>query len=136
MPNDIIKTQRGYIALVTVLLISAVALLVGISANLLSISESQMGLQKNQGSKAYYLANLCAEDALFKLKENLSYAGNETLFIGDGSCYIYEVEGSGNQNRVIKTTGSISKQTRKMKVEIAQVNPKMKIKTWQEIADF
>ncbi len=130
------KHQQGYIALVTILIISAIVLLVGISVNLLSISESDMGLQKNQSSEAYYLANLCAEDALMKLKDDLNYLGNETLTIGDGSCYIYAPEGSGNKDRIIKATGTIYNHTRKIKIEINRVNPDTEIASWQELPLF
>ena len=130
------KNQKGYIALISILIISGVTLLVAISANLLGISEADMGLQKNQSSRSFYLAVLCAEDALMKLRDNLEYPGNEVLVIGDGTCNILPVEGSGNQNRVIKTTGTIFNQTRKIKIQINKVNPKMRINSWQEVVDF
>lgn len=130
------KSQKGYIALILVLIISGVTLLVAISANLLGISESDMGLQKSQSSQSFYLAVLCAEDALMKLKDDLKYPGNETLSINDGICDILSVEGSGNQDRTIKTTGTYFKQTRKIKITINKVNPKTSINSWQEVVDF
>lgn len=130
------KNQKGYIALILVLIISGVTLLVAISANLLGISESDMGLQKSQSSQSFYLATLCAEDALMKLKDNLGYPGNETLSIDNGTCDILSVEGSGNQNRIIKTTGTYFNQTRKIKITINKVNPKTSIGSWQEVVDF
>ena len=93
-------------------------------------------VQNSNSSRAFYLANLCAEDALMKLKDNLDYLGNESLIIDDDSCEILQVEGSGNSDRVVKTTGTVYNQIRKIKIEIAQVNPKMEITSWREVIDF
>ena len=134
--NNKSKTQKGYIALILILIISGVTLLIAISTSLFGISESGMGLQKSQSSEVFYLATLCAEDALMKLKDDLNYSGNETLTFDEGSCDILSLEGSGNQDRTIKTTGAAYNQTRKIKIEIAQVNPIMEINTWQEVVSF
>ena len=136
MFNDNLKAQKGYIALISILIISGITLLMAVSANLFGISESDMGLAKSQSTEVFYLATLCAEDALMKLKDNLNYPGDETLIIGEGSCTILRVKGGGNYNRGIETIGTIYNQTRKIKIEIAQVNPKMEISSWQEVTDF
>ncbi len=134
--NNESKTQKGYIALISILIVSGVTLLIAISTSLFGISESDMGLQKSQSSETFYLASLCAEDALMKLKNDLKYPGNETLIIGEGSCTILKLKGGGNYDRVIKTTGTIYNQTRKIRIEITQVNPKMEINSWQEVTSF
>jgi hypothetical protein len=130
--NYKLKTNNGFIALVTVLIIFAIVLLVGLSISLLSINEAQMGLKKSQSSQAYYLANLCAEDALMKLKEDINYSGNETIEIEGGSCQILPIEGKWT----IKTISNFQNQVKKIKIIISQVNPKMIISSWQEVADF
>ena len=130
--NYKLKTNNGFIALVTVLIIFAIVLLVGLSIGLLSINEAQMGLRKSQSSQAYYLANLCAEDALMKLKEDINYSGNETIEIEGGSCQILPIEGKWT----IKTISNFQNQVKKIKIIISQVNPKMIISSWQEVADF
>jgi len=136
MFNSNQNNQKGYIALILILIILGLTLMIAISANLSGISEADMGLQKSQSSESFYLATLCAEDALMKLKRNLGYPGNETLTIGEGNCNILSVEGSGNTNRVVKTAGNIYNQTRRIRIQINVVNPKMKINSWQEVVDF
>lgn len=130
------KNQQGYIALISILIISALVLLLGISANLLSISESDMSLQTNQASEVYYLATACVEDALMKLKDNLNYGGNEILIFDNGTCTIKPLEGVENKDRVIKTFGNAYNQVRRIKIEINRVNPNMEIKSWQQVAEF
>lgn len=132
-----LKTQKGYIALISLLIISAVTLSVAINSSLFGLSESKMGLQKSHSSKAFYLAILCAEDSLMKLKDDLNYSGSETIIINDqGSCEILPLEGSGNNDRVIKTSGVSHGQTRKIRIDITEVNPSMEIESWQEVTSF
>lgn len=128
--------EQGYIALISVIIISALVVLIASSANLLSISESDMGLQENQAWEAFYLATACAEDALMKLKDNLKYGGNETLTFDNGTCTILSLEGSANKDRIIKVASTAYNQTRKIKIEINKVNPDMEIKSWQQVVDF
>lgn len=130
------ENRNGYIALVSILIVSALTLLIATSGSLLSIGESNMGLQENQAWEAFYLTTACAEDALMKLKNDLNYSGNETLNFDNGKCTIEPLEGSGKKNRVIKVSGIIFNQTRKIKIEIGKINPDMEIKSWQQVADF
>ena len=123
---------EGFIALTTILIILAVSLIVGLSIALLSINEAMMGLKKTQSSQAYYLANLCAEQALMGLKEDINYPGNETIEIEGGSCQILPIEG----NWTIKTFANFQNQIKKIKMVVSQVNPQMLISSWQEVTDF
>lgn len=124
--------MKGFIALITVLIILGVILLIGLGISQLSISEAQMGLQKSQSSQAFYLANLCAEDALMKLKNDSNYLGNETIIAENGSCQILPIEG----NWTVKVSGTVSNQIKKMEIIISQVNPEIIIESWQEVAGF
>ncbi len=124
--------MKGFIALTTVLIILVIALLVGIGLGLRSISEMKMGLQKSQSSESYYLANLCAEQALMKLKEDSNYTGNETISTENGICEILPIEGSWT----IKVSATSSNQIKKMKIIVSQINPQMIIVSWEEVPDF
>ncbi len=124
--------MKGFIALVTILIILGIVLIIGLSISFLSIGEAQMSLQKSQSSQAYYLAYLCAEEALMKLKEDSGYTG-ETKFniIGDDNCVI-----SVTDNWTIEILADFQNQIRKMKIVVSQINPEIIIDSWQEIADF
>jgi hypothetical protein len=131
-----VNNQKGYIALISVIIISALVILIASSANLLSISESDMGLQENQAWEAFYLATACAEDSLMKLKDDLNYEGNETLTFDNGSCTVEPLKGAGKKNRIIRVSGTAFNQTRKIEIEISSIKPDMEIKYWQQVADF
>lgn len=126
------QNAAGFIALITVIIILAITLLIGLGFSLITISEAQMALQKNQSSQAYFLAYLCSEQALMKLKEDSNYTGDETLNLADGNCQILPIEGKW----IVKTIGNFKNQVKKIRVSIAQVNPQMIISSWQEVADF
>lgn len=115
-----------------VLIILGIVLMIGLSISFLSIGEVSMSLQKSQSSQAHYLASLCAEDALMKLKEDLNYPGGETINIENGSCQILSIEG----NWTIKVSASFQNQTRKIAIMINQISPEIIIDSWQEVADF
>lgn len=126
--------RNGYIALISVMIISTLVVLIATSASLLSLSESGMSLQETQAWQSYYLADFCTEYALIKLESVLDYAG-ETITVGDGFCNI-SLGGTGNFNRVIETQSAVLGQTRKIKVEISQVSPVMQITSWQQVVSF
>jgi len=130
------RDQEGYIALISVIIISALTILIASSSNLLSISEADMGLQENQTWEVFYLTTACAEDALMKLKDDLNYGGNETLTFENGVCTILPVEGSDNTDRVIKVSGVAYNQVRKIEIEVNTINPVMEINSWQQVVNF
>lgn len=127
--------MNGYIALISILIISAVLLLVAVSSGLLSISEASIGLEKSQGSRAIYLATACAEEALQKIKESSSFSGSGNLTTEDGDCG-YTVEDLGEQSRLITASGTVQNAVGKIKVAVDQVLPDIHIVSWQEVADF
>lgn len=127
-----IERQKGLVALMTVLIILVIALVIGIGLTLRSIAGVTMSLQKIQSSEAYYLANLCAEQALMKLKENRDYPGGETINAQKGQCTILPVEGKW----IIKVSATSSNQVKKMIIVIDKISPKMIINSWEEVADF
>lgn len=128
------EENRGIIALITVLMVLAIAIIIGLSVSLLAIGEAQMSLQKNQSSQAYYLVNLCAEKTLMELKENSSFSGEELNdIITNGSCTSTVLT---NSNWTINVLADFYNQRKKMRVVISQINPQMTIDSWQEVADF
>jgi len=129
--------NKGYIALISILIISALMLTISIGLSLRSIGETKMALAEQLSSRALALADACAEHALEKLKEDLNYSGNETIIIdGSDTCDVLATEGSDNNNRIVKTQATISDYVRKIKADIAVVNPEMQFNYWNEVADF
>jgi len=134
--REIMKNQKGFIALISVLIVGAVVLVVSIGVSLRSVGESNMSLGEQESHRALALANLCAEQALMKLESSLNYGGNESIIIGDESCDILTVGGAGNLARTVKTLSAVSGYTRRIKVEVSRISPTMQISSWESVGSF
>jgi hypothetical protein len=139
-PDKEKKEYKGFVALISVLLLLAIAvtvITVGLSVQIDRSKSSDTSMDAVQASAN---ANLCAEFAISKLKDNLTtYTGNETLTTDlncGGSCQINTITGSGNTNRLITVSGVCNDITKKLSITISNVNPFTTIASWQEVADF
>ncbi len=81
-------------------------------------------------------AQACAEYALKELRKDPSYAGNDIMSLGTGSCEILPVGGIGNNNRLICTEGQVGDVFRRLEIVVRDVLPKVKISSWQEVSLF
>lgn len=129
------KNQKGYIALISVLIISAIVVLIATSASLVSISESDMGLEENQAWETFYLTNACSEEALQQIRDSISFKGSGNLSLGEGSC-TYTVTKLTGQNRVITASGTVGNIVRKAKITLDKITPNINITSWQQVVDF
>jgi hypothetical protein len=128
--------EKGFAALLTVVIISAVASLVVLGVSLRAIDEIELGFGNQESNESLTLANLCAEQALMKLLSVLDYAGGETVTVGSETCTISSVSGTGNYNRVINAESTVSNRTRRVKVTVSQISPVMEIVSWEEVGNF
>jgi len=130
------KFSRGYIALITVIIVGAIVLAMVISSTVIGIYQSHNGLLAENLAQADSLAAACAEKTLMELKNNENYLGNETMNLGNGQCQIAPIENLGAGARVVKTSGTVNQATKKIRIEISQINPAIVFISWQEVADF
>jgi len=129
------KADSGYIALITILIIGAVATVIATSLLLLGIGSARTSFTLGQSEKAKSLANTCSEEALLKIKRNSGYTGTSNLTLDGGNC-TYTVTDLGGESREIQATGTVDTVVRKVKIEIDQISPKVNIVSWQEVPDF
>jgi len=127
--------MKGYIALISILIITAVIILAALSAGLLGVSEADLGLEKNQSSIAYYLALACVEEALQQIHDLDTFVGSNNLPLNNGTCS-YTVSSQGGGNRTIIASGNFLNIIRKIKAITSQVSPTITVTSWQEVADF
>jgi len=128
--------MNGFIALTSMLIIGALVLTISIGVLLRSINEMKMSLGEQEAHRALALVNLCGELALMKIESVFNYSGNESIIIGEESCDVLQIEGSGNTDRTIKVQSTVSGYTKKVKIEISQISPAMYISSWEEVQDF
>lgn len=81
------KQQKGYIAITTVLLISAVVLVIVTTTSLLAIGQAQSSLALYKGEDTLTFVEGCMEDALQKSLIAKTYTGG-TITRPEGTCSI------------------------------------------------
>ena len=126
--------QRGYIALITVLVIGTVGIAIVTSLILMGLGSSRISFSLEQSDQAKALANACAEEALQQIRDSTPFTGTRNLTLGHGSCSYTVIPGE-NQNRTITSTGTVGTIIRKIRVTIDNITPSINITSWQEVAD-
>ena len=76
-----IKEQKGFIAITSVLIIGALILILGISIFHASLTDQSISSSYDSKEQASILADACAREAVFKLKNDINYSGNESIDI-------------------------------------------------------
>ena len=92
--------ERGYIALITVLIVMAVVLTTASTVAFLGIGEGQSGFAIFKGEETLALVEGCAEDAMLKSRVNPAYGepiGTPvTVTLPEGSCTITVISKTGS----------------------------------------
>lgn len=104
MPMRIIHdrhAQRGVVALITVVIIGALILIIGLAGSRLGQTEIVVSNDVAREKEARALVSACVEEAMYRLKRNDSYVGG-TLTIDEVSCVV-AVSGSGSTRSVVAT---------------------------------
>jgi hypothetical protein len=131
-----IKNSQGFIALTSVLILSAVFLSIAISVNLNAVSVFDTSVSFRDRDTARYIAHACEEYALMELERTLDYQGNENLVIDNKTCEIHDIEGEGEANRVLKVQSTIGSHTYYIEDIIEEVSPEMIITSSKRTDQF
>ncbi|OGH11265.1 MAG: hypothetical protein A2857_06595 [Candidatus Levybacteria bacterium RIFCSPHIGHO2_01_FULL_36_15] len=129
------KSKNGYIALISILIISTVTSAIALSLSLLGINEAKNSLGLKKGYETLKIAEGCAEEALYRLKNNQTYSGTiAPLNVGNGSCTI-TISGANPTytiliNAVLPEKPSYAKSLR---LTVVAVGKDINITSWQEI---
>lgn len=132
--NKAIKTKKGYVALVSMLVVSAVGTAIMLSVLLRGVGSTRSIISFEQSQKAKMFANACAEQALEEIWRADDYAGNGNLGFVDGGCN-YSVSGV-TVPKTVNATGTVGSVVRKVLVTVDSLHPYVTANPWQEIPDF
>lgn len=127
------KTNKGYVTLVSILVIGAVGLAVVTSLVLLGVGSSRNSFALEQGNQAKALANACAEEALQQIWNEDAFVGTGNLTLGQGNCSL--TVSSAVLPKTIIATGMVGTTARKISITIDALRPYLHIASWQEIAN-
>lgn len=128
--------RPGYIFLITILVVGAVASATAASLLLLGWAAEQNGLLLMQSAQSYEYAQTCVERALRDVREDNAYSGGETVTFDLGECEIFALGGSDASDRTICAEGRSGDSVRRIQVAISTLYPVPSITSWQEVAAF
>lgn len=123
--------ERGYVALLAVLIVGAVSSAIGLTLLMTGV-DSQRGAYVTQRSlQARGLASTCAEEALQVVHDDTSYTGTGNLNLGQGSCS-YTVTNTGGANRTITASATVNTVVRRVSLSIT-IGSTITVTSWQEV---
>ncbi|SRR6266702_6403565 len=125
--------EGGYIALVAVLVIGAVATAIMLTLLLGGTDAQRAVVVERQSIQARSLAAACAEEALQQIHDATSFSGTNTLTLSTGTC-TYTVTNTGSNTRTIITTGSVQTVVRKVQVYVTINTSSISAISWQEVS--
>lgn len=125
------NNSEGYVALITVLIVGAVATAVSLTLLLTGTDSQRATLVSQQSMQARQLANACAEEALQQIHDSTSFTGTNNLSLGQGTCS-YTVTNTGGSNRTIATTGTVGTTTRKNQISATIGSSSISVISWFE----
>ena len=126
--------QKGYIALISVMIIAAIGAATAVSLLLLGLNSSRTSFILEQSNEAKALANACAEIALQNVAYYIPYNGSDTTDFEQGSC-TYNVITTENSSD-ITVIGDVNDITRKIKITTDNSTSPISITFWKEVDDF
>jgi hypothetical protein len=138
--------KRGFIALMVILTVSAIALVISSTIILRSVTEATVSIDEESANKAWAIVNACAEKALYNLASTTgdgvavwnAYDGAEEVLIDDYSCYILSIDNSGGASteRIVNASSTVNNFTRKVSITVATNTPSLDVESWEMVADF
>ena len=123
------KSNSGYIALSSILVISAVVLVIGISTSLLSVNDLLSSASGKKGDETVDFVEACIEDALLRLNEDNSIPGNITL--PQGTCSVTINSQVGN-NWDFTVAATLNDYTRSVRLQVTR-DTTVVVTSWQEV---
>ncbi len=129
--------QKGFTALTSTLIISAVIFILVISMFDFSSIEMDKNISRYNSEKALSWANNCAEEGLQIIRDDDGSNNLEYSPEGDTSqgCSMI-LDGDWPAGKVIKAEGFYKNYTKKIKIEVSEYIPKIVISSWEEVLEF
>lgn len=128
------KTQSGFVAIVTLVLMAALVSILAYSAGSLGLGELNMSFTSQKGLEALSVADGCADEVLRRFRINANYgisAGTLVYILSYGSCTVDVVDLGGGQRRVT-ILGTASQYNKKIEIVVSTSGSDVNIVSWEE----
>ncbi len=120
----------------SILIMSSVILIIGLTASVGALMESRMALSFEKASQSLSLANLCAERAIWELKQDENYEGGEELLVEGNSCFIMPIEWWNEEGRIVVGEGRVDDHRKRVRVRLSQIDPDIVVSSWEDVLAF
>lgn len=127
--------QKGYIALVSIIIIAVLLITIGIVISFGGFFTRFSILENEYKEISTDLAEACADMAILKLVENWNYTGGENFTIDSKNCQIISVQDFGSE-KLIRTQAIYQNSYTNLEVKVSKTDSKININSWQEVAKF
>jgi len=124
--------EAGYVALITVIIVGAVATTAGVALLDTGADAQRSALIELQSKEARNLAAACAEEALQVVHDNIAYSGTNNLSMGLGGC-TYTVSVTSGTVRTIIASGTVDNVVRKLQLSVTIGSSSISVTSWQEV---
>jgi len=130
------SNKKGYIALMTVILMGAIASVIIVTLLTLSIVYNQNAITRMESQMARFYADSCAEEALRIIRAK-TYNGTGSIDVNGDAINDCTYITSGTQPNLTINTENIPSPLdgpkRKIKVVTSAVSPKIILMSWSEV---
>lgn len=115
---DILRPQprRGAVALITITVITAILVVIGLTVSTIGNNEVVLSGVFSDGENAFSIADACAEEALTRLKGDSGFTG--TTFSLDGGTCTATVSLVTGTNYLIQATGTYKDNVRGIEADV------------------
>lgn len=93
--------DAGFIALVSVLIMSALIVFLGGTLFRSALSGLSVGTFQEKSQQALFLADACLNEGVFRLKQDINYSGDENLQLNGQECLKIAVEDTATSTKVV-----------------------------------
>jgi hypothetical protein len=130
----ILKDKKGAAAILSIVIVTASALIMAISASNLGLGELDLGYTSQRGNEALFLADGCMEETLQRIRLDTNYGvgyGDINLNLGNGSCIINVTQLTANRRRV-NIASTVGVYNKKIESDITLSGNNITIDLWSE----
>jgi len=131
-----LEQQRGFAALLTIIIVSSAVLIMAYNASLLGLGELDLGYTSQKGGEAFSVADGCMEESLRQFRLDSGYSG-ETITTRNGTCII-GVATSGSDRTITVTASTTDAHYKKLEANVtlsADARPVITVNSWEEKND-
>jgi hypothetical protein len=111
------KSEQGYIALTTVIILGVTLLVAVLGFGFIIFFNRESTTQAILKDDSYFAARACIEQALLNLTADSAYTGGENISVSSNQCTISSVAQDG-ENYLIITTATIERSTTTLELTV------------------